>query len=436
MRFKAVHEFLAAAATTPSALVLEGEPGIGKTTLWSAAVEWARERGFRVLSARPAEAESVFAYASVADLLSGVDGAAWADLPAPQRLAVDWALLRAEPGGVATDQRAVAAGFLSVVNALADEGPVLVAIDDLQWLDPSSAHVVGFVARRISGRVGVLGAVRTGPGGGEVPWLQLPRPEDIRRVEVGPLSMGALHAVISERLGLSLSRPKMVRIYEISGGNPFYALELARAMGSETLSAEGQQLPSTLADLVRARMGSLETAVQDMLFAAACVVGPTVELVAKATSTHAERVAELLEDAECKGILGIHGHQIRFTHPLLASGVYAGAAPPRRRRMHQRLAAVVDQPELRARHLALAAVSGDPLTLQSLDAAAEMAGRRGAPAAAAELLDLAIGLGGDTPQRRIESASHHFNAGDLGRSGALLEEAIDRLGGGRYAPRR
>src|SRR5258707_4998664 len=150
MRFKAVHEFLAAAATTPSALVLEGEPGIGKTTLWSAAVEWARERGFRVLSARPAEAESVFAYASVADLLGGVDGTAWANLPAPQRLAVDRALLRAEPGGVATDQRAVAAGFLSVVNALADEGPGLVAIDDLQWLDPSSAHVVGFLARRVS----------------------------------------------------------------------------------------------------------------------------------------------------------------------------------------------------------------------------------------------------------------------------------------------
>ena len=360
MRFKAVHEFLAAAATAPSALVLEGEPGIGKTTLWSAAVERARVRGFRVLSARPAEAESVLAYASVADLLGGVDSAAWAELPYPQRLAVDRALLRAESGGVATDQRAVAAGFLSVLNGLADQSPVLVAIDDLQWLDPSSAHVVGFVARRISGRVGVLGAVRTGPGGGEAPWLQLPRPEDIRRVEVGPLSMGALHALISERLGLSLSRPKMVRLYEISGGNPFYGLELARAMGRETMSAEGQQLPSTLGRFRRcedqwSRCRCPGCAVR---CGVCCGTDGGVASPRPPGSRGRARRRTARGWPESKGILGIDGHRIRFDHPWLERGVYADGGPPRRRRDASapgRWSSM--QPELRAR-TALAAVGG------------------------------------------------------------------------------
>jgi hypothetical protein len=120
--------FLDSAASEPSALLIEGEPGIGKTTLWLAAHELARDRGFRVLSARAAAAESVLAYTALADLLDGVPAAAWAGLPEPQRSAVDQVLLRTDNGS-ATDQRAVAAAFLSVVEYLADEGPLLVAVD-------------------------------------------------------------------------------------------------------------------------------------------------------------------------------------------------------------------------------------------------------------------------------------------------------------------
>jgi len=109
---RAISDFLTAASIEPTALVVEGEPGIGKTTLWLHAVEQARERGFRVLSARSAAAESVQAYASLADLLNEVDESVWADLPEPQRLAMDRVLLRAENNDTATDLRAVAAGFL------------------------------------------------------------------------------------------------------------------------------------------------------------------------------------------------------------------------------------------------------------------------------------------------------------------------------------
>jgi ATP/maltotriose-dependent transcriptional regulator MalT len=426
----AVADFLGLAHQGASAVVIEGEAGIGKTTIWLAALQEARDRGFAVLSARADAAESVLAYGSLADLLGGVDEADWADLPEPQRLALDRILLRGSADGPATDQRAVAAAFLSVVESLAEETPVLVAVDDLQWLDPSSLRALAFTARRLSGRVGVLGTVRTTSVGGDAAaWLQLSKPDTVSRIVLPPLSVGDLYAVISERFGHSFSRPAMVRIHRVSGGNPFYAIELARAMDGEMGSTDAS-FPVTLADLVRARVGGLEADVQSALLAVACLAAPTVELVAHALGADAGNVVGLLEDAESKGIVGINGHRPRFTHPLLARGVYTGASPARRREMHRRLAEIVEEPELHARHLALAATSADPVTLQVLDEAAQTARIRGAPAAAAELLDLAIGLGGDTPERQIRSATHHLDAGDPGRARAVLEKTIKHLGAG------
>ena len=421
--------FLASATSEPSALLIEGEPGIGKTTLWLAALELARDKGFRVLSARAAAAESVLAYTALADLLDGVPASAWADLPEPQRAAVDQVLLRADNGST-TDQRAVAAAFLSVIEYLGDDGPLLVAIDDLQWIDPSSMHVVAFAARRLSGPVGILGSVRTDPGNGAGgAWLQLPRPDAVNRIRLHPLDIHDLHAAVSARLRRPFSRPTMSRIHEVSGGNPFYAIELARAIAERAPGVE-TSLPRTLADVVRARITGLDPDVHDALLAASCMASPTVELVSSATISDDDRLIELLENAENKGIIAIDGNRINFAHPLLARGVYTEAAPGQRRTMHRRLADIVDEPELRARHLALAATSGDQVTLRALDTAAESARIRGAPAAAAELMDLAIGLGGDTPDRRLRSALHHFDAGDQERARAVLEETIERLAPG------
>ena len=126
-------------------------------------------------------------------------------------------------------------------------------------------------------------------------------------------------------------------------------------------------------------------------------------------------------------IIGIEGNRVRFTHPLLARGVYTDARPSRRRKMHRALAQIEALPEVKARHLALATTSKDAATLEALDAAAEAARARGAPAAAAELVDLAIGLGGDTPLRRIRSSRYHFHAGNYGHARALLEPCIREL---------
>ena len=169
----------------------------------------------------------------------------------------------------------------------------------------------------------------------------------------------------------------MARIHQLSAGNPFYAIELARAL---TESAD-EVLPGTLAELVRARIGSLDPAVHDVLLAAACLAAPTVELVGEAAAADHDRLIELLEAAERHGIISIEGNRIRFTHPLLAGGVYTDASPTERRLMHRRLAGRRRRVGTAGTALALASTTGDPETLEALDDAAASAQARGAPAA-------------------------------------------------------
>lgn len=419
----ALDEFLESIAGAPAALLVDGEAGIGKTTVWLAGLARARNRGFQVLSARAIDAQ-VVAYAALADLLTGVDHDTWADLPEPQRIAVDRVLLRERAADAVTDQRAVAAAFLSVIDRLSDIGPLLLAIDDLQWLDPSSAHVIGFAARRLSGRVGFLATVRTEPNSSDATaWVQLPRPDAVNRITVLPLSSRALHDVVNDELDRPIPRAAMARIHQISAGNPFYGIELARAF----VASADEILPGTLAGLVRARIGSLDPEVHDVLLAAASLATPTVELVGDAVAVGHDRLIELLEAAERHDVVSIEGNRIRFMHPLLAGGVYTNAPPTQRRLMHRRLAGVIGDTELRARHLALASTTGDAETLAALDDAAAAADARGAPAAAAELLELAIALGGDTAERRIRLAGHCFDGGEPARAKALLERAIPDL---------
>ena len=136
------------ASTAAGALVLSGGPGIGKTTLWEASIAIARKRGTRVLVARPSGAEASLSFAALIDLCDGVDASALAELPAPQRSALEVALLRAEPTGVAAEPHAIALGVRSLLRALAADAPVLIAIDDIQWLDAPSVEALAFASRR------------------------------------------------------------------------------------------------------------------------------------------------------------------------------------------------------------------------------------------------------------------------------------------------
>lgn len=412
--------FLGSAASAPTALVIEGDAGIGKTTLWLRQLELAGERGFRVLTARVGQAESVMAFAALADLLGDVEDDCFASLPALQKLALDRVLLRAGNDGPPTDQRTVAAGFVSVLHTLAERSPVLIAIDDAQWLDRSSRAAVEFAVRRLRGPFGVLVTERCAPGEGTTAgWLRLERPDGLQRVSVRPMTTGQLHSLISERLGRTLARPSVLRIAEVSGGNPFFALELAHSISDGPTAGEAS-LPATLTEVVRRRIGMLDDSTRSLLLSVACVAAPTVDLLARAHASTAAEVAARLETVESTGIVTVDGNRVRFTHPLLASGVYTDAGPTARRAMHRTMGALETQPELKARHLALASASGDEEIFTALDQAADSARARGAPAAAAELVDLAIGLGGDNPLRRMKSAENHFLAGDTAKAAAVL----------------
>ena len=160
--------FLAADDGLPAALVLEGEAGIGKTTLWRSAVVAASDSYF-VLSAQPVAAEAELSHASLADLLEPCVAEVLPVLPRPQRRALEGALLLVEPEAD-PQPRAVAAGFLSVLRELAREQPVLVALDDVHWLDTSSRAVLEFAFRRLRNEtVAVLVSARADAGSARSP---------------------------------------------------------------------------------------------------------------------------------------------------------------------------------------------------------------------------------------------------------------------------
>ncbi|WP_125079576.1 helix-turn-helix transcriptional regulator [Mycobacterium sp. P7213] len=425
----AVCAFLEAALTEPATLLLEGEAGIGKSTLLWGAAAAAVERGFQVLSAAGAPTEVRYAYAAVADLLGGVEAEVLAQLPDGQRAAVDRILLGGDDGP-ASDERMVATAFLAVLRKLSSKTPVLLCIDDVQWLDMSSQMVIGFAERRLTGRVGLLLALRTGETDvADLSWLSPALPGSIERVRITPLTLGGVHALISARLRRTLPRPTVTRIHQTSGGNPFFALELARFIVEDPDRA-AIGLPDSLATLVHEHIGQVDAEVGAVLLAAACSVPPTVERVSLATGISPERVVEVAESAPASGVVGIDGSRIRFRHPLFATGVYSAAGPSERRAMHRRLSNIVTEPEVKARHLALAATTADPEVLQALDGAAAATRARGAPAVAAELIELAIKLGDDNPVRRIQAAEQHFRSGEVALARSHLQCILDDLPSG------
>jgi DNA-binding CsgD family transcriptional regulator len=413
----AIEQFLAGAIDDTSALVLDGEAGIGKTTRWFEAMTRARELGFRVISAQLAAAESELPYTALADLLRGLDEEA-SVLPDLQKHALERVLLQSDTA----DWRVLAAAFLALLDLLSSRSPVLIAVDDLQWVDPSSRRVLARAARRLPAHVSIVATVGTEPLIADAAgWLKLAQPSAIRRITIAPMTLSELHEVIARDLHQALPRPAMLRIHEIAGGNPLFAVELARAW-----KADGTTVPTRVVELMHSRIDGLAPQVREILLAAACARAATVQLVAQAIGSDEGGTVELLEHAENRKVLTIDGNRLRFVHPILAYGVYIDATAAQRRAMHRRLAEIVEAPELRARHVALGATGADHRTLQSLDAAAETAGARGDSASAAELLDLAIGLGGDTPARRIRLARRYFDACDLVRARRLLEESTDR----------
>jgi DNA-binding CsgD family transcriptional regulator len=431
---ESLSDFLAMGEAEGLALLLQGEAGIGKTTIFNAALADAETRGYRTVSCRPAASETAFAFAALGDLLAPWISETLPALPPAQRRALEVALLLSEPGEQPSDLHAVALAFLAALHVLGLKGGVLLAIDDVQWLDRSSAAVLEFVVRRLRlDRIVVLVAQRTEAAGADPLGLDRAFPE-LRRIRLGPLDASGLHELVRSRLGAPLPRPMLLRLLEASGGNPFYALEIARALanGARGSDATGRlPIPADLQQLVRGRISGLPEDVQDVLAAVAALSEATVSTV-QAVSPDPDGAFAALAAAADGGLVALDDEAVVFTHPLLSDAAYSRLSPARRRELHRRLAAVMPSGEERAHHLALGMEGADAALARELEEAASIAAMRGAVGAAAELLEQAgratpSDMGDERVRRRTEAASLHLLGGDSAYARTILEELVASL---------
>jgi DNA-binding CsgD family transcriptional regulator len=404
----------------PGALVLEGEAGVGKSTLWSAGVAEARARGLRVLAARPAQVELGLGHAALGDLFEGVLDEVLAELPAPRRRALELALLLTDDPGEGLDPRTLAVAVRSVLQLLGARAPVVLAVDDVQWLDGSSADALAFALRRVPPtHVRPLLASRLGEGAAQ-PTLLLALPEEgLRRLHVGGMTPGALQQILQQRLGRVLSRPALLRLHEMAGGNPFFALELARALPDESDPTQPLPVPASLEAVVAARLDRLPADTRPSLLLACAHGRLPADSVAGAA----------LAPAVAAHVVEVRDGTVRFTHPLFASVLYQAASPAERRAAHDRAAELADDPVARARQRALATEAPDAATAAELDEAAATALARGAPVVAAELAEHALRT---TPRQDVAArrrrtavaARVHLRAGDRPRGRRLAQELV------------
>lgn len=428
-------EDLLAVQRLPAALVLEGEAGIGKTTLWRAGIEAAEAGGCRVLLARPARAESEMPFAALGDLLAPTLEEGLAALPDPQREAIEVALLLREAGARPPEERAIAAAVAGLVRDTASRQPTVIAVDDVQWLDGASASMLAFALRRLEAgdRVAVLLARRLDEAA-DATSVEDALTGRLQRLNVGPMSLGALSRMLGERVGTPIQRHALVRIHDVSAGNPFYALELALALERHPGSVSANEplpVPGTLRGLLSERLEQLPAQALRALEAAAGLAQPTASLVEQVTRRSAEGALAAAEDA---GVVTLAHGRIRIQHPLFAEAVLERLSPDERRKLHERLASVVPSLEERARHLALAAAGPDEMVAAALQQAGEAAVARGAARAAAELLDEAVRLTPDgsataTHARLLASSRAWYTALDWelaeARARHALEVAVD-----------
>jgi DNA-binding CsgD family transcriptional regulator len=422
----------------PSALLIEGEAGVGKTTIWRATVAATRRRGYRVLSCHPAESEASLSFAGLGDLLYEALKEPHPSLPAPQSRALKVAVLMEDPGSSPPDQRSISVATLGLLRAIAAETPTVLAIDDCQWLDPASRRVLEFVLRRLEAeRIGLAAAFRN--DNPDIALALLGRDFSQRepaRIVLGPLPLEALDALFHARLGESFPRPVLRQIAATSAGNPLFALEIARGVLRGEIRVErGETLPvpRTLQQFVQARLGDLPADVKDMLVLAAATTEPTVELLSRAAA-HPDP-AGTLDAAVAAGVVQVADGHVRFSHPLFASTLYHGVAPSERRLLHRHLAGVTPGLHERARHLSLAAEGPDEALATALEDAASAAAKRGAQDAAGDLCEQASRLTPATEstaanRRRVQAAEYHFASGNSSVARRLLEELATALPAG------
>jgi DNA-binding NarL/FixJ family response regulator len=316
---------------------------------------------------------------------------------------------------------------LGALRQITGHGPAALAIDDVQWLDSASARALRFALRRLEREpVAVLLTVRLGFGAADPELGRLPRCETL---ELRPLGIDDLRRALGVP---AISRPLLLRIHEVSGGNPLYAIELARGLVGDDrpYRSGGLPLPDSLQAAIAVRLERVPAELVPLLETVAGHGRPTLDEL-RETLPEAN-VDRLLDAAEAHGLLVVDDLEVRFTHPLLGSGVYGRMSGLARRDLHARLAERAGDPDGRARHLALSTEAPEPDVAALLEEAAERARRRGAPELAAGLARHSLRL---TPSGDSESALRRAfieihelaAAGEVSRAQVLADRLVAGL---------
>ena len=393
---EAIAGLLASARASAGAnLVLLGEPGAGKSSLLRAAAADAGD--LRVLATSGIESEAPLAFAALQRLLAPLTPRI-SELPGPQADALHVAL-GLEAGHVG-DRFAVFLGALSLIAGAADEAPVVLVIDDAQWLDEASLAALQFVSRRIATEpVAMLWAARAGEerafDPGDLPVLALRR-----------LGLRDVAAILGEETGVAVSPEVSAMLLANTDGNPLAVREVASLLTAEQLVGAAplpERLPVTerLQRMFLDRARRLTAAAQAMLLVAAADDSANLVHILAAGAALGAR-ADALEDLERSGLVTVDEGDLRLRHPLVRSAVYSAASGAERRAAHRALAAVLTSDadaDRRAWHLSSSVVGADPAVVAELVVAAERAERRGGHEAASRAWARAAALTTDAQLR-------------------------------------
>jgi DNA-binding CsgD family transcriptional regulator len=402
------------------ALIVHGDAGIGKTTLLKALAERSGD-AVTVVRACGAETEMELPFSALADLLGPVLSHLDA-LPVPQAAALMGALALEPP--TPGDRLAVCVATLGVLRAAARSRPVLAIVDDVQWVDASSRECIEYVARRADGPLAVALAARD----------PLYPPERVRLPElaVGPVDDAAAAELLRHRAP-GLAPPVAAAITHAAAGNPLALVELpATLTAGQRVGVAALELPlapgGRLQRAFAGRVEALDDQARQALLIAAAHAGTELPVIA-AACLHAGTDAGRLADAEASGLVQLGTGQLSFTHPLIRGMVYAEARAAHRRAAHAALAAALrDDDDRRAWHLAAAAIGPDEDVAAALERVGRQAMTRRAHAAGAGALERAARLTPDpdaASRRLIMAGQAAAGAGLADRALALLAEAAE-----------
>ncbi len=414
----AIAGFLDDVPARGATLVLSGEAGIGKSVLLDRAGRMASTRAIAVRRSSGAEFTAVTGYGVARQLLAPL--AASTQMSAHQRSALS-PVLGARPEAVAVDRFVTFSAVLTLVKQAARDRPLLLVVDDLQWVDRSSAGLLHFIARRTAGtRAGLLIAQRPGPDGG-------PAAELTRRT-LRALTDGDARDLVHRRHP-GLAPAALRRVVAEARGSPLALVELPKALQADALVAYDPVLPLTrrLRDVFAARVHALPPPARRLLLLAALAGDGDLAMVRRAAP---DASLTPLTPAEEGGLIRIpHPHvRIDFPHPLVRATVIEVAAPGERIAAHTALAAALaSTPERAVWHLAQAATGPDESVAASLEETSILVGERGDVVHAVSLLLKSADLSPDgaARSRRLLRAAHLCAGvtGELDTAAQLLVEA-------------